>query len=68
MATKRTAKVKRKAAVAKKQRNSKAKLPAIVNADMFMADAGMGVQDLTTEDLAIPFQKCCRRCPPNWTT
>ena len=48
MATKRKAKVTRKAAVAKTKGNGKAKPPAIVNADMFHADAGMGLQDLKT--------------------
>ena len=64
MATKRKAKVTRKAAVAKTKGNGKAKPPAIVNADMFLADAGMGVQDLKTEDLAIPFLKVLQKMSP----
>jgi len=64
MATKRKAKVTRKAAVAKTRSNGKAKPPAIVNADMFLADAGMGVQDLKTEDLAIPFLKILQKMSP----
>jgi hypothetical protein len=64
MATKRKSTRTRKAAVAKAKSNGKAKLPAIVNADMFMADAGMGVQDLKTEDLAIPFLKVLQKMSP----
>ena len=64
MATKLTKKVKRKAAVAKTRSNGKAKPPAIVNADMFLADAGVGVQDLKTEDLAIPFLKVLQKMSP----
>ena len=56
MATKR-AKTKRKAAVAKTKNNGKGNVPAIVTTDLFSQDAGIGVQDLTTEDLAIPFLK-----------
>ena len=64
MATKRKTKVTRKASVAKTKSNGKAKLPAIVNADMFMADAGIGVVDLKTEDLAIPFLKVLQKMSP----
>ena len=64
MATKRKVKVTRKAAIKKQKANGKAKPPAIINADTFMADAGMGVQDLTTEDLAIPFQKVLQKMSP----
>jgi hypothetical protein len=64
MATKLTRKIKKKAAVAKARSNGKAKPPAIINADMFMQDAGIGVQDLKTEDLAIPFQKVLQKMSP----
>ena len=55
-----------------KKRNGKAKPPAkrngtskpltIVDPSMFLADAGIGVKDLGSEDLAIPFLKVLR-CP-----
>ena len=64
MATKLTKKVKRKAAVAKTKSNSKANPPAIINADVFFEDAGVGVQDLNTEDLAIPFLKVLQKMSP----
>ena len=64
MATKRKAKVTRKAAVAKTKGNGKAKPPAIVTTDLFSQDAGMGVQDLKTEDLAIPFLKVLQKMSP----
>ena len=36
--------------------------------DLFLADAGSGVDDLGSEDLAIPFVKILQRCPTNLTT
>jgi hypothetical protein len=39
-------------------------LPLTVDADTFMADAGKGVQDLRTEDLAIPFLKVLQKMSP----
>ena len=63
MATKR-AKTKRKAAVAKTKNNGKGNVPAIVTTDLFSQDAGIGVQDLTTEDLAIPFLKVLQKMSP----
>ena len=50
-------------AVKKRKGNGKAKLPAIIN-DMFLADAGIGVHDLQTEDLAIPFLKVLQKMSP----
>ena len=63
MATKR-AKTKRKAAVAKTKSNGKGNVPAVVTTDVFSQDAGIGVQDLTTEDLAIPFLKVLQKMSP----
>ena len=57
-----------------KKRNGKAKLPAkrngnsqplaIVNPSMFLADAGIGIKDLGSEDLAIPFLKVLQKMSP----
>ena len=63
MATKR-AKTKRKAAVAKTKNSGKGNVPAVVTTDVFSQDAGIGVQDLTTEDLAIPFLKVLQKMSP----
>ena len=51
-------------AVKKRKGNGKANLPSIVSADMFQADAGIGVHDLKTEDLAIPFLKVLQKMSP----
>ena len=51
-------------AVKKRKGNGKAKPPAIVNVDMFLADAGIGVVNLKTEDLAIPFLKVLQKMSP----
>jgi len=64
MAVKRKPSQTRKAAVAKPKSNSRAKPPAIINADVFFEDAGMGVQDLNTEDLSIPFIKVLQKMSP----
>ena len=50
-------------AVKKRKGNGKAKPLAIIN-DMFLADAGIGVRDLQTEDLAIPFLKVLQKMSP----
>jgi hypothetical protein len=42
----------------------KATLPTTVNTDIFLQDAGVGVQDLKTEDLAIPFLKVLQKMSP----
>ena len=39
-------------------------LPTTVNTDIFLQDAGVGVQDLRTEDLAIPFLKVLQKMSP----
>ena len=51
-------------AVKKRKGNGKVKLPAIIDADMFREDAGIGVVDLKTEDLAIPFLKVLQKMSP----
>lgn len=52
------------AVVKESKRNSRAKPPATINTDMFLTDAGMGVHDLKTEDLAIPFLKVLQKMSP----
>ena len=47
-----------KQSVAKKEENEVA---AIVSDDFFAADAGVGVNDLSGEDLAIPFLKILQK-------
>ena len=37
---------------------------AIMDENMFAADAGMGVSDLGSEDLAIPFLKVLQKMSP----
>ena len=37
------------------------KPPAIMTPDLFSHDAGVGVDNLTTEDLAIPFLKILQK-------
>ena len=51
-------------AIKKRRGNGNAKTPAIINADLFQADAGAGIKDLTTEDLAIPFLKVLQKMSP----
>ena len=40
---------------------------AVMESDMFAADAGVGVNDLGSEDLAIPFLKVLQKMSENWT-
>ena len=47
--------------VAKKKANGKL---AVMNEDMFAQDAGIGVTDLGSEDLAIPFLKILQKMSP----
>ena len=47
--------------VAKNKTNGKL---AVMNEDMFAQDAGIGVTDLGSEDLAIPFLKILQKMSP----
>ena len=49
-------------AVAKK--NGNGKKVAVMKTDMFAEDAGIGVDDLGSEDLAIPFLKVLQKMSP----
>ena len=47
--------------VAKTKKGNGANAVAVMSADMFASDAGVGVDDLGSEDLAIPFIKILQK-------